>query len=653
MFKRRTSEAPRSPERGDDPVELRPPLTARRESPSLPDAPARAALGKATARDPGLKFRAAPGRPNLFPLPQQSENRRKVLVIVRRISTQQAARATLKEFVRYIRKGATELDGTRGTIFDQAEDDVVTQDFVKRSEGDGAHYRIIVNPEDGTQIADIRDYGRQVLKALDVDIGGHLDWIGAAHFNTGRPHLHFLVRAKRASGQNLTDRGYSLWANLRDKAEAVATEMLGPRAERAVSRLTMADRFTRLDKIILSATEGGRLDLGRIDSSMRHELEVRLNHLETRGWAKSVGDHAWTIPTDLHHTLVKVVQLDSRTAAVAKILAGTDNRDPERRPSPIPLSSGDRFVGSFVGSARVGQYTKGAHVAVLDLMDGRLVDVLARTASTVMCLDEVPQGAVIEMAASARRVRALDQTIAEVAARQNGTWSAALHKQERPKDWQRYIDLHQKRLEETSLDGACVALGDDQFKVPKDYCASALRLDVDRWGAADPSFSVLDARTLEDQVSAVGITWLDRLLGPGKKPTLAGPFGNAVACALLERAKRLRMMGIGSGDPFVLRQEDLHRLTKLQVKSVFEDLGREGKRVLLTPAGQRVSGTYTGRVHLAGAPLAAIEDKSSINLIPWQPGLEACRHQSLVAIVRDNGITFRSARSVERALGLG
>jgi hypothetical protein len=574
------------------------------------------------------------------------------MVIVRRVSAHQAARKTLQGFIRYIRHGATELDGARGTIFSEAADDVDTRDFVQRCQADEAHYRIIVSPEDGTRISDIRAYGRQVLKALDRDLGGHLDWVGAAHFNTGRPHLHFLVRAHRASGQTLTPRGYNLWASLLDKAEDAATEMLGPRAERAVTRLATADRFTGLDKVILDASEQGRLDLDRIDPGMRAEVQERLNHLETRGWANPIGGDLWIVPHDLHQTLVKVAQLESRAVAVARVVAGSLN-DQARAPAAVPLASGDRLVGSLVGSARVGRYAQGSHVVVLDLTDGRLVDALTRTASTVMCLDDLPKGAVIEMTASARHVRALDQTIAEVAEKQGGVWSADLHRQERPKDWRRYINLHQKRLEETALDGSCVSLGDGRFAVPQDYCAASLRLDIDRWGAAAPSFRVLDDRTLERQVSAVGITWLDTLMSSSDKPALTGPFGDTVSGALHERAKRLRMMGIGSGDPLALGQDDLHRLTKLHVKSVFEDLGRDGKQVRLTAAGHKVTGTYTVRVHLAGTPYAAIEDKASINLIPWRPGLEACRHQSLIAIVRENDIAFRTARSVERALGLG
>lgn len=655
MTRRFFVETPTRSESRREDVGLHPPLSARREAVRQRVAALgldATALGKSLHTPAGALEVTGGGAP-VRPFRSVEGRQRNVVVTVRRVSTPQTARRTLLKHVAYIRRGATEIDGEAGSFFDGANDNADPRDLVERCQGEGHHYRIMINPEDGAQIGDIRAYGRRVMEGLERDLGARLQWVAGAHFDTGRPHLHVLVRGRRADGLSLAAPGTNLWAGVRERAQGVATEMLGPRAERNSNRTNAKESFTSLDRILLRTTKNGRLDADRIPEPLRPSALCRLNHLATRGWVTPAEPGTWEIPSNLRQTLQKVAQRYAQERAATRVLASGPHHDQRSRLEAISPEPGDRLVGAYVGVQRAGRYAQGPHAVVLDLTDGRLANVLVRDAKAAMCLDRIQEGAVVEVAASPRNIRAADRTVAAIATGHGGVWSPAHHQRARPGDSPKYIAFHQRRVETMSLDGACVALGEGRFAIPDDYCDVAHQADVAQWGKAELNLRVLDHRSVADQVGAVGITWLDRLMNASGPPVLDGPFGEAVNRALSERAQRLRMTGLGSGDPLILGDDDIHRLTTLEIKSVFESLGRDGKPVFLTPSGQQAAGTYTGRIHVAGAPYAILEDRSTINLIPWQPGLEACRRQNLIAVVQDGGVNFRSARALQRDLGLG
>jgi hypothetical protein len=330
----------------------------------------------------------------------------------------------------------------------------------------------------------------------------------------------------------------------------------------------------------------------------------------------------------------------------------SDRHSDWSRLQAVSLEEGEVLRGAFVGVHRTGPYPRGAQALVIDAVDGRLGHVLVREAKAVICLDQIPTGALIEAAGAARAVRQSDQTIAEVAAQRGGVWSVADHAEARPDDWPRFIRFHQSRVEAMSLEGACFPLGDGRYSIPGDYCERASQVDTAQWGPSEISVRILDDRRLEDQIRSPGLTWLDRLMAKADRPDLSGPFGEAVAAALAERTRRLRMTGLGAGEPLRLSDADVHRLWAMEVKSVVEPLERTGKPVFLATEGQRAAGVYVKRVHVAGAPYAVLDGKSAYHLVQWTPGMEACRGRALNAVVRDAGVSFRSVRSLGGELGL-
>ena len=90
-----------------------------------------------------------------------------------------------------------------GLVFDAREDAVEASGFARRCEGDRHHFRIIVNPQDGRDLPDLKAFARRFMDQVETDMGTPLKWVAGAHCDTGRPHLHILLRGKRDDGRDL------------------------------------------------------------------------------------------------------------------------------------------------------------------------------------------------------------------------------------------------------------------------------------------------------------------------------------------------------------------------------------------------------------------------------------------------------------------
>ncbi len=627
--------------------EIRPTLAARRETP--PRAPHPGALkGRALTRH----FAGVRSSPSVRPFGPPPVRARGVMVIARKVLSHAAALKALGSQLRYLERETAGAENG-GRFFDGQGDQADPKAFRLNCRDDPGHYRLIVSPDDDCVLPDLRDYGRRLMQAVAQERGARLEWIAADHYDTGRPHLHILLRDRCLDGGRLALERRFLNGGLKETAEELATELIGPQVDRFPTRTLKADRFTPLDCVMLEEAPGGVLEASRLPLHWRPDVLRRLGHLESRGWVEALAPGVWKVPPDLRSTLRKVSQRDAREIAAVRALRDGGWSDDRHRLRALALEPRERLVGAFVGVHRTGPYSRGSQELVVDATDGRLAHVLMRDVHSVMCLDRIQKGAVVEVVGAPREPRAVDGTIAEVAAASGGIWSTENHVAARPDDWRKFVGFHLKRVEALARDGACSPLGEGRFAIPADFTRRAMQADADLWGPSEHRLRVLDHRTLEEQVSAPGLTWLDRLMSRTERVDLAGPFGDAVGRALPEREKRLRMTGLGAGDPLVLSETDLERLRILEVKSVMEPLAARGKAVFLVSEGQRAQGVYVGRVHMAGAPFAVLEGRSALHLMRWTPGLEACRGKALDAVMQGGVPDFRAIRGAARELSLG
>lgn len=630
----------------DDP-DIRPYLTARSSDHSPPGLTLLPLGRRALAQHFALKGRQPAVRSAGSPT-----HSRRVAVNIRVVPHSVRSRRALMAHVRYIERNGAGADNEDVQLFDAGSDRVDGQAFAHCCEADRHHFRITINPEDGRDLPDLKAYGRKVMKGFEQDMNAGIEWVAGIHHDTGRPHLHLVVRGRRADGKELRLSTDYMRLGLRERAEGLATEVLGPRPERAPEHIIRLERYTPLDRMLIQTASNGRLKETDLPPLARSDGLRRLVYLEVKGWATREGPTAWRISDSLRRDLTAAKEATTREIAAARILADSNLKVGPASLVPFEMDMGARQVGMYVGCRFIGPFSGGAHVVVVDLADGRLGHLRMPDTRSVLCLDRIPEGSIVELHGLPRRARSSDQIITKVAAFNQELWSAEIHARTCPEDTPAYVKTLERRIEGLEKEGVCDRVGDRIYRIPGDLPDAALRIDRQRWGSATTFIRVHDDRALNEQIHASGETWLDRVLAAPQAPASSGRFGAQLDDALNSRTLYLEQMGIALPDGR-LAPEALHTLGLRQIQETFQSLQSRGKPVFMADPGGTVSGRYVSRIQLRGVPYAVLESRSSVTLVAWKPGLEAVRNQAIQGVVRDAGLEFRSARAIGRGLGLG
>lgn len=119
---------------------------------------------------------------------------------------------------------------------------------------DRRHFRLILAPENGSKLGDLKNYTREVMRRAEIALGSRLEWVAVDHWDTDNPHTHIILRGIRNDGRDLIIPREFVQHGFRSAARDVATERLGPRTREddrlALHREVRAHRPTRLDQWI-------------------------------------------------------------------------------------------------------------------------------------------------------------------------------------------------------------------------------------------------------------------------------------------------------------------------------------------------------------------------------------------------------------------
>jgi type IV secretory pathway VirD2 relaxase len=153
------------------------------------------------------------------------------------------------------------------------------------------------------------------MKQMEADLGTRLDWIAVDHHNTGHPHTHIIVRGVTDDAKTLNIAGDYIAHGIRERASEVVTRELGRQTEQEVSRglerEVDADRFTRLDRMLL-AEQRSRTEFAdlRPDRDMLESLRQnrallirRARKLGRMGLATEVEPGQWTVSSGAESVL--------------------------------------------------------------------------------------------------------------------------------------------------------------------------------------------------------------------------------------------------------------------------------------------------------------------------------------------------------------
>jgi hypothetical protein len=170
-----------------------------------------------------------------------------------------AARAHL----RYIQRDGVTPEGEPGQLYGPDTDAANGTTFLDDCGDDRHQFRLIVSPEDGAQLHDLKPFIRDFMAQVERDLETKLDWVAVDHYNTAQPHTHIVIRGKDDRGDDLIITKDYMSHGLRMRAREFLTLELGPEIEHdmtlKLAREVNAERFTRLDRALLKHTDRGFL----------------------------------------------------------------------------------------------------------------------------------------------------------------------------------------------------------------------------------------------------------------------------------------------------------------------------------------------------------------------------------------------------------
>jgi hypothetical protein len=167
--------------------------------------------------------------------------------------------------LRYIERDGVEKDGSRGVLYG-SEGSVDARTFEAPRFYEKHQFRLIVSPEDAGEL-DLNLYVRRFMSQIEQDLGQRLEWAAVNHFDTDHPHAHVIVRGvDRDHREVRLPRAY-VAHGLRDRAQQIATEELGPRPEQDLARQRQREvrleRFTTIDRQLERRAVGERVEIRR------------------------------------------------------------------------------------------------------------------------------------------------------------------------------------------------------------------------------------------------------------------------------------------------------------------------------------------------------------------------------------------------------
>jgi hypothetical protein len=177
--------------------------------------------------------------------------------------------------------------------------------------GDERLFKFVLSPEFGERL-DLERLTRDVMTAVETDVGRPLEWAAVVHRNTDHAHAHVVLRGV-ADGEPLRFARDYVQHGIRRHAESACTLQLGYRTsldiQEAERREVAQARFTSLDRILSRARPAEadaaasfqvsrRPDETEFDEFARareQRLVARLNYLTDIGLAERSGPLTWTV----------------------------------------------------------------------------------------------------------------------------------------------------------------------------------------------------------------------------------------------------------------------------------------------------------------------------------------------------------------------
>lgn len=557
--------------------------------------------------------------------------------------------------LRYLQRDGVSKDGEDGKLYNAELDDVDGKEFLNEAKDDRHQFRFIVSPEDATELVELKTYTRDLMQQMEKDLGTKLDWVAVDHHNTDHPHIHIIVRGTDDKGKDLIIARDYMSSGFRDRAADLMTDELGPRQDHkiamALRKEVSQNRFTTLDRKLVEISDAGLVNMRDIPESgyakFNHTLRIgRLKKLSEMGLAKQYEPGVWQLSADIEPKLRKLgIRGDIIKTMHAEMKR--QGRNPLESDFGIFRSQNDpqkSITGKLI-SKGFSDESNDKYYLVIEGVDGKTHYADIKQSEHI---EDYKTGSIVELRQQESGLLKSDHTIANVAANNDGLYSAEIHAQDDPKPSSEYIQAHIRRLESLRRANIVRRYNDGSWEIPEDYLDAALAHNGQRALKSPMNIVTKSQFSLDVQINSSGATWLDRNLVGAEKNSMSNiGFGGEVEAALKRRKAYLIAQGFAKEtDRGIAYQRGmLNRLEQQEVqKAAIKISGEIGKQYVPSNKGDHVEGIYTKSVELASGRFAIVEQSKEFNLVPWRSVLERSRNQSVSGKVGGSGISWHVSK---------
>ena len=550
--------------------------------------------------------------------------------------------------LRYIQRDGVTRDGQPGQLYGAEQDRVDGKAFLERSDGDRHQFRFIVSAEDGVEYDDLKPFIRRLMTQMEEDLGTKLDWVAVDHYNTGHPHSHVIVRGKTDRNKDLIIAREYMADGMRERAAEIVRLDLGPRTDVEIENRLRdevgQERFTSIDRGLLREQDRDGLVRATGAGAFEQTLRTgRLQKLKRLGLADEAGPGQWQLASELEPTLrrmgergdiIKTLHRDLAEKGLVRAASDYaiyDPTDVDARP----------ITGRLVRRGLADEIND-RHYLVVDGVDGRshYIDI-GKGEGT----DPIPEGAVVTISPKRAQPRAVDHTVAEIAAANAGRYDVEIHLQHDPSTSAAFAETHVRRLEAMRrIAGLVERETDGTWIIAPDHLERAAAYERRQAKDTPVVIQTLSALPVERQIGTDGATWLDRQLVGDRLETLRDSgFGHEVRDALARRRQWLIEQDLAREelDRVVYRANMLALLQRREVTRVAGLLSSElGLAYAEVRSGERVEGVYRRSIELASGRFAVIDKSREFALVPWRPVLERYLGKQVSGIARGDTMSW-------------
>ena len=571
---------------------------------------------------------------------------RRVIVKVNLVKMGAYGKDAQRHHLDYIQRDSAAREGEKGLLYNRDEIFLESDEFHERGLGDRHQFRVIVSPEDGKEIGDLRSYTRNVMAQMERDLETKLDWVAANHYDTANPHSHIVIRGVRDTGSVLIIPRDYISHSMREAAEDIATLELGPTTQIDVAKkLALSvrhDRFTSIDSDLLAKAQDQIVDLSKLpqdgsDWSQRFE-KWRVKYLSSMGLAKKTGFGRWRLEDNLERTLRRMGERGDILKAYHRALASSKlERRLDSEPIYDPLAKGARPITGKVIERGIFDDVKDRSFLVLDTLQGEALFVETGRETN---LSEIDRGMVVSAGPQTYEAKPSDYTIADIASQRGGIYSPSFHELKDPGASEDFIKAHVRRLEAMRRKGHAERNSDGSWKVPKDYLKRAVKYEKSRGYGNPVKLEIRSRLPLAELTKTMGRTWLDiELMRNPASDALSG-FGKEVEALKAQRHKFLlsqKLIKKTSG----VTHRTLEELEKRDLEAAGKALSKTlGKSYQAAPDSGRLTGIYRQVIDRPSGKYAVIEKSKEFTLVPWRSAMDRNLGKSISGVVRGQTISW-------------